>query len=128
MAVKPSRGDSDRPPTILSEYGEGYCRVCHFVIGLTWQGVLGPHIRGAHGLHLGDVGECKGSYKVPPKVTPCSSAKAMFRVTPTMAWCPDCKADVPTHLGIRGGSRSYGRHRVGPYSPVLCVRSFEPVV
>lgn len=64
-----------RPPTILSEYGEGYCAVCKFVVGLNYDGQLERHSRGV----MISPRECKGSLKKPPKVTPYASRSAAFR-------------------------------------------------
>lgn len=70
----------DRPPTILSEHGEGYCRVCRFIEPLTELGVIAEHYRGQ--VPVGSVGDrkpCKGSHMKPPRLTPYFSRLAEFR-------------------------------------------------
>lgn len=95
---------ADRPPTILSEHGEGYCGVCRFVEGLDFRGRMYRHRRGA------DLGSqitfeyCKGSGRKPWKRTPYASRKSMFRMI-AVGLCPKCgqqerlmrfAADAPT--------------------------------
>lgn len=95
-----------RPPTILGEYGEGYCRFCHFVVALDRFGLLITHKRGVGSLLTEP---CKGSGKRPPKVTPVTSRKAMFRTDPPRVRCELCGQDaVVTPLG------AFGRHWHGP--------------
>lgn len=81
--------DPPRPPSILSEHGEGYCRYCVFVVGLDPAGMLARHWRGQTAT------ECKGSGTRPPARTPLVSRKAMFRVTAKRVDCPTCKRSVP---------------------------------
>lgn len=96
-----------RKPCLLSEFGEGYCRWCHFVVGLTRWGVMARHYRG-RGLPQGEK-HCPGSLKAPAKRTPYSSRKAAFRVTPRRVWCEECRRDVPTTYLDRYWV--YDRHR-----------------
>lgn len=97
--------DPARPPTILSDYGEGYCRHCQFVVGLTQQGTLAPHVRGTA---VYDRKPCKGSYTRPPSRTPYYSRKAAFTVRVPKATCPHCK--IPVDVKIIGGTPTYARH------------------
>lgn len=83
---------SDRPPTILSPFGEGYCRVCRFVVGLDEFGMLDRHTRGGHGALVPN--PCKGSGKTPPKLTPYSSRLSAFRFSPRKVDCPVCGRNV----------------------------------
>lgn len=83
---------SDRPPTILSPHGEGYCRVCRFVVGLNESGLLDQHARGGHGYLAAN--PCKGSGKTPPRLTPYSSRLSAFRSTPRKVDCPACGRNV----------------------------------
>jgi hypothetical protein len=77
-----------RPETILGVYGEGYCRHCHFVEALDYDGLLIPHNRG-----VGNFVQpgCKGSGKRPPKLTPYASRLAAFSSSPPEGICPVCK-------------------------------------
>lgn len=83
---------ADRPPTILGPFGEGYCRVCRFVIGLDEYGLLDPHTRGGHGGLAAR--PCKGSSRTPPKLTPYSSRLSAFRASPRKLDCPVCGQNV----------------------------------
>lgn len=104
----------------LSPYGEGYCRVCHFVVGLTYDGKLVGHTRGAL---LMNAAECKGSGARPPSVTPYGSRKAAFRLSSPDCWCPECKQTVATTR--QGGMHVYARHSYRRMSavaiPKMCV-------
>lgn len=124
MAKRPSPTTPDRPPSILSEFGEGYCRWCYFVVGLTPYGLLAPHTRGKNGDGWGAVDKaCKGGDTAPPRVTPYSSRKAMFRVTPSTAYCPGCVREVPT--AWISGVHVYADHRMSP--SVLCDWRFRAI-
>lgn len=113
---------SDRPPTILSPHGEGYCRWCQFTVGLTPHGLLERHYRGKYSDGVGAM--CKGSDTVPPKLTPYSSRKAAFRVVPKTARCPGCVQEVATTWV--GGIWVYEMHRLSP--SVLCDWRYRTVV
>lgn len=75
----------------LSPWGEGYCRHCCFVVGLTYDGQLAEHTRGAQ---LMDPKPCKGTGARPPKITPYASRKAAFRAVARKEQCHLCKRDV----------------------------------
>lgn len=81
----------------LSPWGEGYCRYCHFVVGLTYDGLLVFHSRGAQ-LHSDAV--CKGGGTKAPKVTPHSSRKAAFTTKSEKVGCHVCGREV--HLLVDG--------------------------
>lgn len=104
----------------LSPYGEGYCRVCQFVVGLGYDGRLVPHKRGI--ASYGQEKDCNGSGRVPPKLTPYASRKAAFTVKAPDVWCPECKQWVTSSR--QGGMQVYARHsrpRVGAsVVPVMC--------
>lgn len=95
-----------REPSILSQYGEGYCRWCYFVVGLTYRGLLAGHQRGIASYGLAK--PCPGSDTKPPRVTPYSSRKAAFRVKVPDAWCPACRQFVRSSTA--GGAQVYTRH------------------
>lgn len=117
MARKPSPTTPDRPPTILSPYGEGYCRWCQFVVGLTaGTRVLEQHYRGTYteAWELAPQA-CKGSYTPPPKTIPYASEKAAFRCTPERRKCPECSKDVPVRWAE--GYLVYGFHLQAPCIP-----------
>lgn len=107
MAVPPPDG---RPPTILSEHGEGYCRWCHFVIGLDYSGMLASHVRGAHG--MANAKDCDGSGTRPPKVTPYASRKAAFRSVARKEQCRFCKRDIVLLADGRFTSHSRDPYRL----------------
>lgn len=93
----------ETPPTTehtgvrpLSPNGEGYCRWCHFVVGLDEEGKLDQHRRGFARDWEVSSKDCKGSGTKPPKVTPYASRKAAFRVGAPYAYCPLCKQQVKT--------------------------------
>lgn len=98
-----------RPPTILSEYGEGYCRWCQFVVGLDYHGLLFVHTRNAQVSPR----ECKGSGTIPPKVTPYASKRARFISTARRAQCPVCKRE---EMPLLADGRLAG-HLADPYRP-----------
>lgn len=75
----------------LSPWGEGYCRYCHFVVGLTYDGQLAGHNRGAQ---LQSNSACKGGGTRPPKVTPYASRKAAFTTKSEKVDCHVCGRGV----------------------------------
>lgn len=112
----------DRPPTILSEYGEGYCTRCRFVIGLTAQGRMVPHFRG-RGLDAYNPSgkHCDGSRRFPAKVTPYSSRKSAFRIRVSMDTCNDCGRRVE----VVDGALTW--HSIFQYGGEKCPGSCKPV-
>ena len=82
--------DIPRPATILGRYGEGYCRICHFVEALDQRGRIIDHARG-----FGATDPCKGSGARPPKLTPVTSRLAAFRVDPPREVCEYCWTEAP---------------------------------
>ncbi len=89
-----------RPATILSEFGEGYCRWCHFIEGLGADGTLYNHSRGianSYGTNVPTV--CDGSGKPPTKLTPLTSRKAAFSTRAKGALCPSCMTKVELVAG-----------------------------
>jgi hypothetical protein len=79
-----------RPPTILSEFGEGYCRWCHFVEGLGADGTLYRHSRGIADRYGSVPDVCDGSGKPPAKLTPVTSRLAAFSTRARTGTCPAC--------------------------------------
>lgn len=82
---------TDRPPSILSEWGEGYCRWCFFVVGLSHDGRLAQHSRGSNGA---SPHQCDGSGTKPPKITPYASRKAAFKTVARKMRCHECSREV----------------------------------
>lgn len=113
-------GESPRPATILSEFGEGYCRTCRFVVGLTEDGLIADHVRGQVMNWENDRRLCKGSGGRPPKVTPYSSTKARFRVTAEKVVCPVCLREVPLN-----GDRVISRHTAAMIAREVCKGSYQ---
>jgi hypothetical protein len=91
----------------LSPHGEGYCRWCHFIVGLTSDQRLVMHGRSSS-LYRDEAKACAGSGTRPPKITPYASRKAAFRVKSPEAWCPVCWRMAPTTQHISG--KVYARH------------------
>lgn len=91
----------------LSPWGEGYCRHCCFVVGLTYDGQLAEHTRGAQLMYPKP---CKGGGTKAPKVTPYSSRKAAFRLSAPDVWCPACKQFVRSTR--QGQAQVYERHPI----------------
>lgn len=106
-APEPAPDGGARRPTILSPYGEGYCRWCLFVVGLGPDGKLDWHQRGNADPYNAPA-ECKGSGTRPPKVTPYASEKARFVTKSPVAWCESCKQYVP--VARKSGGMVYTRH------------------
>lgn len=107
----------------LSPFGEGYCRWCHFVIGLTFQGVIEQHTRSAS-MWRDEAEPCKGSYARPPKVTPYTSRKAAFRLTVPKEICPACTKEV--RVTYWSGGYSYEQH-LPQVGSTLCAMSRQRV-
>lgn len=112
--------EADRPASILSPNGEGYCRYCRFVVGLDDGGLLDRHARGAillsalaYGTEPVQPPACKGSGTLPPKITPYRSAKSAFKAVPRKTLCPRCLNEVRTEIGA-SGHRTYVRHHQRP--------------
>lgn len=109
-----------RVPTILGEYGEGYCKVCHMIEPLTADGVLDLHFRGFSSACNIPEYRCKGSGKVPPKLTPFASRLAMFKRVAPLATCPVCREQIPVQPSSSRSVTVMARH-FPPDSPnVLC--------
>lgn len=115
-----------RPATILSPYGEGYCKVCRFIEPLDPDGRIEEHFRSGDQEAGRDPIPCKGSHRWPPASVPYRSTLSAFRLTPRKALCPKCGRTV----GISSGARPlYYRHapRTMAYGMVACLNSFERV-
>lgn len=108
MTTPPPEHSGIRP---LGPYGEGYCRVCRFVVGLTADHLLEEHWRGKYA-NLGDGKACKGSYTRPPKVTPYASRKSAFRATATKVICPVCRREVVVMADGRLNVHTVSYHRL----------------
>jgi hypothetical protein len=111
-----------RPPLTglrpLGPYGEGYCRVCHFVEPLLESGAIAPHTRGS----MIAPRECKGSYTRPPKVTPYASRLAAFRQKGKKVDCPLCKRQVWLMPDDR-----LPAHTTAIHTTTLCNASHRPL-
>lgn len=86
-------GTPDRPPTILSESGEGYCRTCRFVEGLGPDGLLLRHDRAPE--PGAPRWPCPGTGTRPAKVTPYASRLSAFASSAKRYGCPECGQKVP---------------------------------
>jgi hypothetical protein len=118
-----------RPATILSEHGEGYCRVCRFVVGLDEFGRLQSHRPGSSmddRYSHQEAPRCKGTGRLPAKITPVTSTKSAFKAEPVKVTCHVCgkAVGVDVHLSLTGRS-TYKDHR----SPdrKRCTASWTPV-
>lgn len=125
---KPTHVPENRPPSILSPHGEGYCSHCRFVIGLDKFGLMDGHSRGANG--AGEGKPCPGSARRPAGRTPYASRLSMFRVTSPDTWCPECRQSVKTTR--RTGVQVYARHNFPPAAegsfPLACPNGFGRTV
>jgi len=120
MALLPHDTTSHSGVRPLSPHGEGYCRWCFFVVGLTDRGLLEAHTRGI--VSYGAAKTCPGTDTRPPKNTPYASRKAAFKQTAPKAWCPVCKRFVPTKR--QAGTYLYAVHNFRPgISAALCPSS-----
>jgi hypothetical protein len=119
-------GEGPRPATILSPYGEGYCRQCRFIIGLGPTGLLDYHSRGNV---YGPPTVCDGGGRRPAKVTPYMSRKSVFKVRIPDDYCPGCKQVVATTT--HGGQTVYAKHSPPGVLPgevrEWCRYSFRPL-
>lgn len=115
MAAPPEKEPEHSGLRPLSPYGEGYCRWCHFVVGLDYAGMLAQHFRGAHGLTARQGAEakpCGGSGTRPPKVTPHASRKAAFRAVARKEQCHVCKRETVLLADGRLSSHSRDPYRL----------------
>lgn len=111
----------------LSPHGEGYCRACHFIIGLADDGRLEFHSRGRHGSAPTVI--CPGGKRKPPKITPYRSTKAMFKPEPDRTDCPLCGKNVARMFdGRLWGHPAEGYPATaGPHSYPHCPASYNPL-
>lgn len=113
--------DTPRPASILSPYGEGYCRFCRFVVGLNEYGLLDGHRRGlsmeGRYAETSNAPLCKGSDRAPAKVTPYQSKKSAFRMNVAMGECRTCGRRV--RLDPRA-PEVLGYHDVTSYMRQVC--------
>ncbi len=108
-----------RPPSILSPHGEGYCRHCRFVVGLGADGLMDTH-QYNRGLATGDMKPCKGSGKVPPRITPYAAELNKFKATARKVVCPTCEQTVTV-----GWMNQVSRHEVKGWTREMCKGSFQ---
>jgi hypothetical protein len=116
-----------RPATILSPYGEGYCKVCRFIEPLSPDGRIEEHFRSEDQDCYATRVPCKGSRKRPPATHPYRSTLSAFRLTARKAVCPRCSRAVSISPGqdpffLRHGALGFSRT-----SAVQCPNSWEPV-
>lgn len=122
-----------REPTILSPFGEGYCRHCRFIVGLGPDGLMQPHSRGRN-LDRASRDRnklCKGSSRrpAPPSRVPYSSRKSRFRYEGPVARCPRCDQDVKvgTYGGLDIPYFQHHRLRIPDGLGWMCPMTGEPV-
>lgn len=101
--------------TLLSEYGEGYCKVCRFIVGLDEKGRLAVHTRGAAvSARWGSTpNPCKGSLRrpAPENRVPYRALKSIFRLTPAKGRCLSCGKTVKLARHYTDDSKYYAlRH------------------
>lgn len=114
----------------LSPHGEGYCKECRFIVGLTEDGRLEPHERGRTlaGSYGRTVVWCPGGDRRPaPKSrVPFFSRLSAFRLRSHSAPCPSCGKTVKVHRLLQLEDRYvYARHFQPGHG--LCVSSFDAV-
>lgn len=74
---------------IFSPHGDGYCKECHFVVGLEEDGLLEVHYRGAS-LKAYVREPCPGSDTRPGRRQPKESRNAAFTTKGTRNTCGVC--------------------------------------
>jgi hypothetical protein len=77
----------------LSPHGEGYCTVCHFVVGRNRYGLLERHTRGAADYGI-PAAVCEGSDTKGSSRIPYASRLAAFTTRQPYTWCPECRQSV----------------------------------
>lgn len=82
----------------LSDFGEGYCRVCRFVLGLREDGTLSIHHRAAG---TAAATRCGGSGMKPGPRIPKTSRKNAFSTIPKYVTCPFCLTRVTIRFDWR---------------------------
>lgn len=108
------------PRPWFSTFGEGYCRVCHFVEPLDVGGRIEAHPKHRGGAY-GEAGSCAGTGKRPPTVTPWFSRLAMFRTKAETVECPLCQRKVR----VAADGRMYG-HTVAFNTLTSCAGGYRP--
>lgn len=112
------------PRPWFSTFGEGYCRVCYFVEPLDVGGRIEAHPKhrgGAYG--AGEAGDCSGTGKRPPTVTPWFSRLAMFKTKAETAECPVCQRKVQ----VLADGRLSG-HTVAFNTLTSCAGGYRPAL
>lgn len=104
---------------ILSPYGEGYCRVCRFIVGLNANGLVERHTRldpesaWGWGRKL-----CPGRDRTPPKRIPFAAGKSRFRIHAKKTECPLCHRRVRVNTFTSG--EYITRHTPTPWTAIEC--------
>lgn len=92
-------------PSILSPYGEGYCKVCRFIVGLGPDGLMDRHSRGRNldRYSSNHNKPCKGSGRRPAPASrvPYWSRRSRFRYEAPVVRCPHCNQEAK--VGALGG-------------------------
>jgi len=117
-----------REPSILSPYGEGYCRHCRFMVGLQANGLLDVHYRGrhSHDRYGAELKPCTGSDRQPAPAyrVPYWSRKSRFRYEPPVAECPVCRRSVRVMAYASSDTLLFLRHNNGQS---ICLGTNGPV-
>lgn len=105
--------------SILSPYGEGYCRVCRFIVGLDASGLIERHTRlDPESIHSGARKPCPGGDRTPPKRIPLTAGKSRFRIRGKKTECPLCHRRVRVNTFTSG--EYIARHTQTPWTAIPC--------
>lgn len=105
--------------SILSPYGEGYCKACRFIVGLGPDGLLEGHTRlDPESMHTGVRRPCPGGFATPPKRIPFTAGKNRFRIRSKRTECPQCHQQVRVNTLTSG--EYIARHTQTPWTAVVC--------
>lgn len=107
---------------ISSPHGDGYCKECHFVVGLEEDGLLEVHYRGAS-LQVYERAACPGSDTRPGRRQPKESRDAAFTTKGTHNTCKVCFRKVTVRSTVT--SSHLARHTTALHSLDVCPGSYQ---
>lgn len=110
---------------ISSPHGDGYCKECHFVVGLEEDGLLEVHYRGAS-LQAYERAACPGSDTRPGRRQPKESRNAAFTTKGTHNTCKVCFRKVMVRQpGPRVAYPYLARHTTALNTSDMCPGSYQ---
>lgn len=113
--------------SILSPYGEGYCKVCRFIVGLGPDGLIEEHTRlDPESVHSVGRKPCPGGDRTPPKRIPYAAGKNRFLTRSKRVECPYCKRTVKVRSHSSG--QYYADHTTSPWTRTTCQGAVRRIV